>query len=82
MKKVSGGIKLELAQFRELESFSQFGSELDKSTKSKLDHGKRVMEIMKQPQNSPVDVRDQVIILYATTNRLLDDIEVERIKDF
>lgn len=82
MKKVSGGIKLELAQFRELESFSQFGSELDKATKSKLDHGQRIMEIMKQPQNSPLDVKDQVIILYAVTNKMLEDIEVSRVKDF
>lgn len=82
MKKVSGGIKLELAQYRELESFSQFGSELDKATQSKLDHGAKVMEIMKQPQNSPVDVSDQVIVLYAVTNRLLDDVSLERVKDF
>ena len=82
MKKVSGGIKLELAQFRELEAFSQFGSELDKATQSKLDHGERVMEIMKQPQNSPVDVRDQVIVLYAVTNRLLEDVETDRIREF
>lgn len=82
MKKVSGGIKLELAQYRELAAFSQFGSELDKQTKAKLDHGRRVMEIMKQPQNSPVDVRDQVIVLYATTKGLLEDIEVNRIKEF
>lgn len=82
MKKVSGGIKLELAQYRELESFSQFGSELDKATKTKLEHGEKVMEVMKQPQNSPVDVSDQVIILYAVTNRLLEDIDVTRVKDF
>lgn len=82
MKKVSSGIKLELAQYRELQAFSQFGSELDKQTKAKLDHGKRIMEVMKQPQNSPVDVRDQVVILYATTNGLLSDVEVERIKEF
>lgn len=82
MKKVSSGIKLELAQYRELQAFSQFGSELDKQTKAKLDHGKRIMEVMKQPQNSPVDVRDQVVILYATTNGLLADVEVDRIKEF
>lgn len=82
MKKVSGGIKLELAQYRELQAFSQFGSELDKQTKDKLDHGSRIMEVMKQPQNSPVDVKDQVAILYATTNGLLADVEVDRIKDF
>ena len=82
MKKVSGGIKLELAQYRELAAFSQFGSELDKQTQAKLDHGKRVMEIMKQPQNSPVDVRDQVIILYATTNGMLEDVELNKIKEF
>ena len=63
MKKVSGGIKLELAQYRELEAFAQFGSELDPATQKTLDKGERLMEVMKQAQDSPVDVRDQVVIL-------------------
>ena len=82
MKKVSGGIKLELAQYRELVAFSQFGSELDKATADRLHHGERIMEIMKQGQYSPMNVEDQVMILYAVTNKMLADIEVDRIKDF
>ncbi|NLW53001.1 MAG: F0F1 ATP synthase subunit alpha [Tissierellia bacterium] len=82
MKKVSGGIKLELAQYRELVAFSQFGSELDKATADKLNHGERIMEIMKQGQYSPMEVEDQVMILFAVTNKMLADVEVDRIKDF
>lgn len=82
MKKVSGGIKLELAQYRELVAFAQFGSELDKDTADKLSHGQRIMEIMKQGQASPLDVEDQVMILFAVTNQMLADVEVDRIKDF
>ncbi|MDO5026858.1 MAG: F0F1 ATP synthase subunit alpha [Tissierellia bacterium] len=82
MKKVSGGIKLELAQYRELVAFSQFGSELDKDTADRLHHGERIMEIMKQGQYTPLTVEDQVMILFAVTNRMLADIEVDRIKDF
>ncbi|MDO4778985.1 MAG: F0F1 ATP synthase subunit alpha [Tissierellia bacterium] len=82
MKKVSGGIKLELAQYRELVAFSQFGSELDKATADKLNHGQRIMEIMRQGQNQPLAVEDQVMILFAVTNNFLEDIAVERVKDF
>jgi len=82
MKKVSGGIKLELAQYRELVSFSQFGSELDKATAERLNHGQRIMEIMKQRQYNPMPVEEQVMILYAVTKKMLADVEVERIKDF
>ena len=82
MKKVSGGIKLELAQYRELAAFAQFGSELDKATADKLNHGQKIMEIMKQGQYSPMEVEDQVIILFAVTNKMLADVEVSRIKDF
>lgn len=82
MKKVSGGIKLELAQYRELQAFAQFGSELDKSTADRLHHGERIMEIMKQGQYSPMAVEDQVMVLFAVTNKMLSDIEVDRIKDF
>jgi len=82
MKKVSGGIKLELAQYRELQAFAQFGSELDKSTAERLNHGQRIMEIMKQGQYSPLNVEDQVMILFAVTNKMLADVEVDRIKEF
>jgi len=82
MKKVSGGLKLELAQYRELSAFAQFGSELDKETRDRLAHGERIMEILKQPQYSPMSVEKQVMILYAVTNKYLSDIPLERIKDF
>lgn len=82
MKKVASSIKLELAQYRELAAFAQFGSELDKETKSKLDQGERMLEILKQPQYSPVSVEHQVIILYAVLNKFLTDIPVNRISTF
>lgn len=82
MKKVSGGIKLELAQYRELAAFAQFGSELDKATADRLSHGERIMEVMKQGQYSPLEVEEQVMILFAVTNKMLADVEVARVKDF
>lgn len=82
MKKVSSKVKLELAQYRELASFSQFGSDLDKETRNRLDHGEILMEILKQPQYSPVKVEHQVMIIYAATNRYLSNIPVEEIKTF
>lgn len=82
MKKVSSGIKLELAQYRELLAFAQFGSELDKDTADKLNHGQRIMEILKQAQYKPLKVEEEVMILFAVTNRYLDDISVDRVKVF
>ena len=82
MKKVSIGIKLELAQYRELLAFAQFGSELDKDTADKLNHGQRIMEILKQAQYKPLKVEEEVMILFAVTNRYLDDIPVDRVKAF
>ena len=82
MKKVSGKVKLDLAQYRELASFSQFGSDIDKDTKKRLDHGLILMEILKQPQYSPVSVEHQVMIIYAAINDHLVDIPVEEIKKF
>jgi len=82
MKKVSSKVKLELAQYRELASFSQFGSDIDKDTRDRLDHGKVLMEILKQRQYSPLDVADQVMIIYAAINQMLVDVEVEKIKEF
>jgi len=82
MKKVSGKIKLDLAQYAELESFAQFGSDLDEETKNILGHGKRLREILKQPQYRPVDVVDQIVTIYAVINKELMDIPVEDIIRF
>lgn len=82
MKKVAGQLKLELAQYRELAAFAQFGSDLDKDTKERLDQGERIMEILKQPQYSPMKVEDQVLILYAIMNKYLSDIPVEKMSQF
>ena len=82
MKKVASSVKLELAQYRELASFSQFGSDVDADTKARLDHGQVLMEILKQPQYQPIPVEKQVMIISAAVNHVLDDIEVEQVKDF
>jgi F-type H+-transporting ATPase subunit alpha len=82
MKKVAGKLKLELAQYREMAAFAQFGSELDKDTKERLHQGERMMEILKQPQYSPMKVEHQVVILYAVINRYMSDIPVEKINEF
>lgn len=82
MKKVASKIKLELAQYRELASFAQFGSELDKETKATLDHGVRLMEILKQNQNNTMAVEEQVMIIYTVINKHLMDIPVNAIKRF
>ncbi len=82
MKKVSGTLKLDLAQFRELEAFSQFGSDLDEGTKNQLERGKRAVEVLKQPQYAPVATEDQVVTLYALTKGHLDDIALDQIKAF
>ncbi|MEY2671758.1 MAG: synthase subunit alpha, F-type H+-transporting ATPase subunit alpha [Candidatus Parcubacteria bacterium] len=82
MKKVSGTLKLDLAQYRELEAFAQFGSDLDESTKKQLERGKRAVEILKQPQYSPVDTAAQVVTLYALTKGFLDVVPVEKLKEF
>jgi F-type H+/Na+-transporting ATPase subunit alpha len=82
MKKVAGKLKLEAAQYRELAAFAQFGSDLDDETKNKLERGKRLMEIFKQGQYAPIPVANQVVIFFALTNGLLDDVELEKIKEF
>ena len=82
MKKVSGTLKLDQAQFRELEAFAKFGSDLDASTKLIIERGRRNLEILKQPQFSPVRVEDQVAIIYAATNGLLDNVPVKRVREF
>ena len=82
MKQVSGTLRLELAQYRELESFAQFGSDLDNDSARRLEKGKRLMEILKQDQYKPLDVEKQVEILYLTVNDFLSDIKVSDIKKF
>ncbi|MBR5805594.1 MAG: F0F1 ATP synthase subunit alpha [Oscillospiraceae bacterium] len=82
MKKVAGQLKLLYSQYIELKSFSQFGSDLDADTKSRLDQGARIVEVLKQPQTKPVDVALQVIIIYAVTKDYLKDIAVEDIAQF
>jgi F-type H+-transporting ATPase subunit alpha len=82
MKKVAGTLKLDLAQFRELEAFSQFGSDLDDATKRQLERGKRAVEVLKQLQYAPVKTEHQVVTLYALTKGYMDDVPVEKIKEF
>ncbi|QSX05044.1 F0F1 ATP synthase subunit alpha [Sedimentibacter sp. zth1] len=82
MKKVAGSLKLELAQYRELASFAQFGSDLDKETKDVLEHGARLMQVLKQPQYSPIPVENQVMMLYLANKRYLLDVPVDRISEF
>ena len=82
MKKVSGTLRLDLASFRELESFAQFGSDLDPATREKLERGKRTVEVLKQDLHKPIPVEKQVMILYALTHGFLDDVEVKDIHRF
>ena len=82
MKKVAGTLKLDLAQYRELEAFAQFGSDLDNATKQQLERGKRAVEVLKQPQYTPIAVERQVAVLYTLTKGYMDDIPVDRIKEF
>ena len=82
MKQVSGTLRLELAQYRELASFAQFGSDLDADTSRRLEKGKRMVEILKQDQYSPMRVENQIMILYAAVNDYLSDIKVEDIRKF
>jgi F-type H+-transporting ATPase subunit alpha len=86
MKQVAGRLRLDLAQYREMAAFAQFGSDLDKATKALLDRGQRMTEILKQPQYAPVPVEEQVLIIYAGVNGYLDNIPVDQVvhyeKDF
>ena len=82
MKQVAGKLKLELAQFAELEAFSQFASDLDQATQNQLARGQRLRELLKQPQASPLSVEDQVATIYAGTNGYLDKIKVESVRSF
>lgn len=82
MKQVSGTLRLELAQYRELEAFAQFGSDLDADSSRRLEKGKRLVEVLKQDQYSPIEVEKQIVILYAAVNDFLSDIKVSDIKRF
>jgi F-type H+-transporting ATPase subunit alpha len=82
MKQVAGALRLDLAQYRELAAFAQFGSDLDKSSQAQLNRGRRLVEILKQPQYQPLPVEKQVAIIFAGTNGLLDDLPVEDCRPF
>ena len=82
MKQVSGTLKLDLAQFRELEAFATFGSELDKVSQAQLDRGYRLTELLKQPQNAPVPVEEQVLVIYAGTKGWTDSVPVTEVQRF
>jgi F-type H+-transporting ATPase subunit alpha len=82
MKKVAGMLRLDLAQYRELEAFAQFGSELDKVTLSKIERGRRMVELLKQPRYKPMPVEKQIVSIYTGTKGHLDDIPVERVREF
>src|SRR5882724_4661093 len=82
MKQVAGTLRLDLAQFRELQAFAQFGSDLDKATQAQLARGQRLTEILKQPQYQPMDVEKQVLVIWSATNGYTDDIAIEDIRQF
>lgn len=82
MKQVAGTLRLDLAQFRELQAFAQFGSDLDKATQAQLARGQRLTEILKQPQYQPMDVDKQVLVIWAATNGYVDDVAVEDVRKF
>ncbi len=82
VKKVAGKLKLSLAQFRELEAFAQFGSDLDEATRTQLELGRRLTELMKQPQYRPIPMEKQAVILYAVNNEYLNDVPVEKVGEF
>jgi F-type H+-transporting ATPase subunit alpha len=82
MKKVSGSLKLLYSQYRELQSFAQFGSDLDADTKARLEQGQRIVEVLKQGRNEPIEVELQIAIIYAVVNNLLKDVAIEDISSF
>jgi F-type H+-transporting ATPase subunit alpha len=82
MKKVAGGLRLDLASFRELEAFAQLGTELDPATQARLDRGYRMVELLKQPQYAPIPVAEQVISIYAGTRGYLDEVPVDKVRQF
>jgi len=82
MKQVAGQLKGDLAQFRELAAFAQFGSELDAKTQAQIDRGKRITEIFKQPQYNPIPIELQIAVIWAVQNGYMDDVPVNRVKEF
>ena len=82
MKRVAGTLRLELAQYREVEAFSQFASDLDKITQAQLARGSRLVEALKQGQYEPLPVEKQILIIYAVTNGFVDDYPVEKVRDY
>jgi F-type H+/Na+-transporting ATPase subunit alpha len=82
MKQIAGPLRLNLAQFRELAAFAEFGSELDAASLAQLERGRRVVEVLKQPQYSPVPVQEQILVIYAVTNGDMDSIPLDKIHDF
>jgi F-type H+-transporting ATPase subunit alpha len=82
MRSAAGTLKIDLAQFRELEAFATFGSELDKVSQAQLDRGYRLTELLKQPQNAPVPVEEQVVIIYAGSNGWVDDVAISEVRRF
>jgi F-type H+-transporting ATPase subunit alpha len=82
MKQVAGRIKGDLAQFRELAAFAQFGSDLDAKTQALLERGKRIVELFKQTQYHPTPLEVQIVVLWAAQNNFMDDVPVDKIKDF
>jgi len=82
MKQVAGKLRLDLAQYRELVTFAQFGTELDKTSQAQLERGERLTEILKQDQYQPLPIEKQILIIYAGNRGFLDEIEVSRIKEY
>jgi len=82
LNKVAGSLSLDMAQFRELETFTQFGSDLDRATQRQLERGQRLVEVLKQPQYQPMPAEKQILILYAGTCGYLDELPVERVSDY
>jgi F-type H+-transporting ATPase subunit alpha len=82
MKKIAGTLKLDQAQFREMEAFAKFGSDLDKATQLIIDRGRRNQEILKQPQYSPIPVEQQIAIIFVSTKGILDKVPLDRVKEF
>jgi F-type H+-transporting ATPase subunit alpha len=82
MRQVAGSLRLDLAQYRELAAFAQFGSDLDKQTQAQLNRGRRLVEILKQPQYQPVPVEKQVVIIYAATKGFLDNVDIEQVRRY
>lgn len=82
LRKVAGKLRLDLAQFRELAAFAQFASDLDPQTKARIERGKRITEILKQEQYVPMPVQNQVVVIYAVTNGYMDDVDLDKVRDF